>query len=84
MSFKIQKLGDVHDKIEAEENRPMSITAGYQWGLDHLNDTIKQLEKLEYRAMVKKDPLFYNNIKISIQRAKEAQKELQDKLINIK
>lgn len=84
MSFKMPRLEDIYDKIEYEESRPMSQADGYQWGLDYLNDTIKQLEKLEQKALVKNDPVFYNNVKISIQRAQDAQKELQDKLIKIK
>lgn len=80
MSFKISKLEDIYDKIELEESRPMSQADGYQWGLDYLNDTIRQLKKLEQKALEKNDPIFYNNIKTSIQRALHAQKELQDKL----
>lgn len=78
------KLEDIYDKIESEESRPMSQTDGYQWGLDYLDDTIKQLEKLEQKALAKNDPIFYNNVMLSIQRAQHAQKELQDKLIKIK
>ena len=84
MSFKMPKLEDIYDKIESEESRPMSQADGYQWGLDYLNDTIKQLEKLEQRALAKNDPIFYNNVILSIQRAQHAQKELQDKLIKTK
>jgi hypothetical protein len=77
------KLEDIHDKIESEESTPMREADGYQWGLDYLNDTLKQLEKLEQRALAKNNPMFYNDIKISIQRAQDAQKELQDKLAKI-
>lgn len=84
MSFKMAKLEDIFDKIESEESRPMNQADGYQWGLDYLNDTIKQLEKLEQKALAKNDPLFYNNVMLSIQRARHAQKELQDKLIKTK
>lgn len=84
MSFKMTKLEDVYDKIESEENKPMSQADGYQWGLDYLNDTIRQLEKLEQRALSKNDPTFYNNVKISMQRALHAQRELQDKLAKTK
>ena len=84
MSFKMPKLEDTYDKIESEESRPMSQADGYQWGLDYLNDTIKQLEKLEQKALAKNDPIFYNNVILSIQRAQHAQKELQDKLIKTK
>ncbi len=84
MSFKMPKLEDIYDKIESEESRPMSKADGYHWGLDYLNDTLKQLEKLEQRALAKNNPMFYNDVKISIQRAQHAQKELQDKLTKIK
>ncbi|TBR10136.1 MAG: hypothetical protein EPO62_04025 [Candidatus Nitrosotenuis sp.] len=84
MSFKMPKLEDIYDKIDLEESRHMSEADGYQWGLDYLNDTIKQLEKLERMALTKNNPLFYNDVKISIQRAQHAQKELQDKLTKIK
>ncbi len=84
MSFKMPKLEDIYDRIESEESRSMSKADGYQWGLDYLNDTLKQLEKLERRALAKNNPIFYNDIKISIQRAQQAQKELQDKLTTIK
>ena len=80
MSFKMPKLEDIYDKIESEESRPMSKADGHQWGLDYLNDTIKQLEKLKQRALEQNNPMFYNDIKISIQRAQDAQKELQGKL----
>ncbi len=84
MSFKMPKLEDIYDKIDLEESRPMSKADGYQWGLDYLNDTIKQLEKLERMALAKNNPMFYNDVKISIQRAQQAQKELQDKLTKTK
>ena len=84
MSFKMPKLEDIYDKIESEESRPMSKADGYQWGLDYLNDIIKHLEKLEQRALVKNNPTFYNDVKISIQRVQHIQKELQDKLTEIK
>jgi hypothetical protein len=80
MSFKTSKLEDIYDKIESEESKPMSQADGYQWGLDYLDDTIRHLEKLEQKALAKNDPIFYNNVKISIQRAQHTQKELQDKL----
>ena len=83
MSFKLPKLEDIHDRMESEESTPMSEADGYQWGLDYLNDTLKQLEKLEQRALAKNNPMFYNDIKISIQRAQDAQKELRDKLAKI-
>jgi hypothetical protein len=62
----------------------MSEADGYRWGIDYLKDVVKQLEKLEERALLKKDPIFYNNIKLSIQRAKEAQNELCSKLENLR
>lgn len=73
-------LGEIYDRIEAEENTPMGKADGYRWGLDYLKDIMTQLEKLEKKAMARKDPTFYNNIKLSIQRAKEAQIELHSKL----
>jgi hypothetical protein len=78
------KLEDIYDKIESEESRSISHADGYQWGLDYLNDTIKQLEKLEQKALAKNDPIFYNNVMLSIQWAQHVQKELQDKLIKTK
>jgi hypothetical protein len=80
----IPKLEEIYDKIDEEGNRPLSETDGYQWGIDYLKDIVKQLEKLEERALLKKDPVFYNNIKLSMQRAKEAQNELCSKLENLR
>jgi hypothetical protein len=80
MAYGMPNLREIYDRIEAEENTPMSKADGYRWGLDYLKDIMMQLEKLEERALVKKDPALYNNIKISIQRAKEAQIELHNKL----
>jgi hypothetical protein len=80
MAHGIPSLGEIYDRIEAEENTPMSEADGYRWGLDYLKDIMAQLEKLEEKALVKNDPAFYNNIKLSIQRAKEAQIELHGKL----
>jgi len=84
MSFKTSKLEDIYDKIESEESRPMSQVDGYQWGLDYLDDTIRHLKKIEQKALAKNDPIFYNNVRISIQRAQHVQKELQDKITKIK
>ncbi len=80
MTYVIPNLGEIYDRIEAEENTPMSEADGYRWGLDYLKDIMTQLEKLEEKALVKNDPIFYNNVKLSIQRAKEAQTELYSKL----
>ena len=82
MAYRVPKLEEIYDRIEAEQNKPMSETDGYRWGLDYLNDIMIQLEKLEEKALLKKDPAFYNNIKLSIQRAKDAQTELHNKLDN--
>jgi hypothetical protein len=62
----------------------MSEADGYQWGLDYLKDIINQIEKLEREALQKNDPLFYNNIKLSMQRAMDAQAELDQKLGSLK
>jgi hypothetical protein len=78
------KLEEIYDRIEAEQNKPMSQADGYQWGLDYLKDTLKQLQKLEEKALQKNDPIFYNNIKLSIQKAKDAEKELHGKISNLK
>jgi hypothetical protein len=80
MAYKIPRLEEIYDRIEAEQNKPVNEIDGYRWGLDYLNDIMKQLEKLEEKALLKKDPAFYNSIKLSIQRAKEAQIELNNKL----
>jgi hypothetical protein len=84
MAYGIPKLEEIYDRIEAEENKPMSEADGYQWGLDYLKDILKELERLEEKALQKKDPTFYNNIKLSIQRAKEAQTELHNKLEDVR
>jgi hypothetical protein len=84
MAYRIPKLEEIYDRIELEENRSMSEADGYQWGLDYLKDIIKHLEKLEEKVLLKKDPILYNYIKLSIQRAKEAQIELNNKLENVK
>ena len=80
MSYRIPKLEEIYDKIESEQNKPMSEADGYQWGLDYLLDIQKQLERLEKTSMEQNNPLFHNNIKLSMQRALDAQKELADKL----
>ncbi|HXG13626.1 MAG TPA: hypothetical protein VNK25_00670 [Candidatus Nitrosotenuis sp.] len=80
MASGISKLEEIYDKIEAEQSRPMSEADGYRWGLDYLNDIVNQLEKLEQYALKKNDPLYHHNIKLSLQRAREAQTELSQKL----
>lgn len=83
METKIPKLEEIYDRIEAEESREMGQADGYQWGIEYLQDIMKQIEKLEQRALERNDPLFYNNVKLSAQRAKEAEQELRKKLHNI-
>jgi len=84
MSYRMPKLEEIYDKIETEQNKPMSEADGYQWGLDYLKDIQKQLEKLEKVSLDQKDPILYNGIKLSMQRALEAQKELSGKLVNLR
>ena len=36
MEFGISKLGEIYDRIEAEQSTPMSEADGYLWGLDYL------------------------------------------------
>ncbi len=84
MSYRMPKLEEIYDKIETEQNKPMSEADGYQWGLDYLKDIQKQLEKLEKMSLDQKDPILYNGIKLSMQRALEAQKELSGKLVNLR
>ncbi|MBI5697574.1 MAG: hypothetical protein HZC29_03570 [Thaumarchaeota archaeon] len=80
MSYRMPKLEEIYDKIETEQNKPMSEADGYQWGLDYLKDIQKQLEKLEKISLDQNNPILYNSIKLSMQRALEAQKELSGKL----
>lgn len=80
MSYRIPKLEEIYDKIESEQNKPMSEADGYQWGLDYLLDIQKQLERLEKTSLEQNNPIFYNNVKLSMQRALDAQKELTGKL----
>jgi len=84
MSYRIPKLEEIYDKIESEQNKPMSEADGYQWGLDYLADIQKQLQRLEKTSLEKNNPLLYNNIKLSMQRALDAQKELAEKLQRLK
>lgn len=84
MAYGIPKLEEIYDRIEAEENIPMDEADGCQWGLDYLKEVMRQLEKLEEKALLKKDPTFYNSIKLSIQRAKQVQTELHNKLAKLK
>lgn len=80
MEPRIPKLEEIYDKIEVEEGKQMSQVDGYRWGLDYLQDVIKQIEKLELLAVERNDPIFYNNVKMSAQRAKVVEQELQAKL----
>lgn len=80
MAYGIPKLEEIFDRIDAEKNTPMSEADGYRWGIDYLNDIQGHLEKLEKKALLKKNPAFYNSIKLSIQRAKEVQAELHNRL----
>jgi len=80
MEIRIPKLEEIYDKIEAEEGRKMGLADGYRWGLEYLEDIIREIEKLERQAVAKNDPAFYNNVKLSAQRAKDVQNELQSKL----
>ena len=84
MDTKVPKLEEIYDRIEAEESREQSQADGYQWGIEYLQDVIKQLDKLEQRALEKNDPSFYNNVKLSAQRAREVEKELKNKLRNMR
>lgn len=84
MSYRMPKLEEIYDKIETEQNKPMSEADGYQWGLDYLKDIQKQLEKLEKMSLDQKDPILYNGIKLSMQRALEAQKDLSGKLESLR
>jgi hypothetical protein len=84
MAYGVSKLGEIYDRIEAEQGRPMSESDGFQWGLDYLKDVIKRLEKLELDALQKNNPLFYSNIKLSVQKAREVQAELDQKLGSLK
>jgi hypothetical protein len=84
MTFRISKLEEIYDRMEAEQSTQMSEADGYQWGLDYLKDITRQLEKLEQLALQKNDPMLYNNIKLSMQRVKEAQVELDAKLGSIR
>lgn len=79
----ISKLEEIYDKIESEQSKPMGEADGYRWGLDYLDDIIKQLEKLEQQALKKNDPLYHHNIQLSLQRAQEAQAELKQKISNL-
>ncbi|MEW6044471.1 MAG: hypothetical protein AB1608_09420 [Thermoproteota archaeon] len=84
MASGISKLEEIYDKIEAEQSKPMSDADGYRWGLDYLDDIVKKLEKLEKHALEKNDPLYHHNIKLSLQRAQEAQAELGQKLAKLR
>lgn len=84
MAFGISKLGEIYDKIETMQSKPMSEVDGYQWGLDYLKGIIEHLEKLELDALQKNNPLLYHNINLSIQRAREAQAELSCRLGSLK
>ncbi|HXG14430.1 MAG TPA: hypothetical protein VNK25_04805 [Candidatus Nitrosotenuis sp.] len=79
----ISKLEEIYDKIEAEQNKPMGRADGYRWGLDYLDDIIRQLEKMEQQALKKNDPIYHHNIRLSLQRAQEAQAELKQKIGNL-
>lgn len=80
MEPRMPKLEEIYDKIEAEEGKKMSQADGYQWGLEYIRDIQKQIERLQQKALDKNDPAFYNNIKLSMQRAKDAEEELRAKL----
>jgi hypothetical protein len=84
MEFGILKLEEIYDRIEAEENMNISEADGYGWGIDYLNDILNKLEKLEEVALSKKNPIFYNNIQLSIQRARQTRNELHNKLAGLK
>jgi hypothetical protein len=84
MASGIPKLEEICDKIEAEQSKPMSEADGYRWGLDYLDDIVRRLEKLEQSALKKNDPLYHHNIKLSLQRAQEAQTELSQKLAKLR
>ncbi|HET8720033.1 MAG TPA: hypothetical protein VFM64_03450 [Candidatus Nitrosotenuis sp.] len=84
MSYRMPKLEEIYDKIETEQNKPMSEADGYRWGLDYLKDIQKQLEKLEKMSLDQNNPTLYNGIKLSMQRALEAQKELSGKLVSLR
>jgi hypothetical protein len=84
MESGILKLEEIYDRIEAEENMNMGEADDYRWGIDYLNDILNKLEKLEEVALSKKNPILYNNIQLSIQRARQARNELHNKLTDLK
>ncbi|WP_100183007.1 hypothetical protein [Candidatus Nitrosotenuis aquarius] len=84
MSYKIPRLEEIYDKIDAECSAPMSHEDGYRWGLDYLKDTQKQLERLEKKALEDNNPILYRYVRLSMQRSSEAAAELEDKIKHLR
>ena len=83
MSYKLPRLEEIYDKIDAERT-PMSHEDGCQWGLDYLKDIQKQLEKLEKKALEQNNPVLYQNVRLSMQRSEEAMAELEGKIKHLR
>jgi len=66
--------------IKQQELEPLSVEDGYRWGLTHLQYVMKELQKLESRALAKHDMVFFNDVRASMIRALEAETHLKNKL----
>lgn len=80
MSYKMPRLEEIYDKIDAEQNTLMCHEDQCLWGLDYLKDVQKQLERLEKRALEQNNPALYQNVRLSMQRSAEVMAELKGKI----
>jgi hypothetical protein len=71
-------------EYESEMNRldlePLSKEDGYRWGIIHLQYIQEELRKLEARAIERQDIEFFNQVRISLKKAQDAEEELKEKL----
>lgn len=80
MSYKMPRLEEIYDKIDAENSAPMCHEDQCLWGLDYLKDVQKQLERLEKKALEQNNPILYRNVRLSMQRSDEVIAELKGKI----
>ena len=74
------KIRKMWESIDNQNLKPLTKTEGYKWGLAYLENAKKELLKLEKNALERNDPYFYNDVRESMLRAKEAENEILTKI----
>ena len=75
------ELNSMWDKIDLKSKEEVE-KEGHVWGLQYLEELISELVELKIKAKKENNPILYNQLRISLMRAHEAQSELNEKLKN--